>query len=95
MRISKRQGNGSSRLHLRAFSYTLGILCGLYLFSVALFAWSGVNLPFLGRGVVDLVNSVVDGYAPTPGGAFLGLVYGLFWGGIWGWLIAWLYNKLT
>lgn len=95
MRTSKRRGNGSPRLHLRAFSYTLGILCGLYLFSAALLVWSGANLPFFNRGMVDMGSSIFEGYGVSPAGAFAGLIYGLAWGGIWGWLIAWLYNKLV
>jgi hypothetical protein len=78
------------RLNVRAFALACGLLWGVGLFLltwwVILFDGSSSGPTFLGR--------VYRGYAVTPLGSVIGLVWGLVDGAIGGALIAWLYNVL-
>lgn len=82
------------KLKVRSMAYASAVFFGLYLFVAGLLTWSGITLPFLNHGIIEMMSGVFDGYGATPGGAVVGLVYGLVWGGVWGGLIAWLYNTL-
>lgn len=83
------------KLNVRTFAYSCGILYGLYFFLSAVFASTGVWVPFLNFGVVEMTEDMLVGYSATIGGAFVGLVYGFLGGGIMGGVLAWLYNKLS
>jgi hypothetical protein len=73
-----------------ALGLTLGIIWGLVIFVVTL--WAVIE----GRGrALDLLSGYYPGFAVSYGGAVIGLIWGFVSGFIGGVLIAWLYNLFS
>lgn len=79
------------RLNTLAFAFTCSLLWG---FGVFLLAWW--IMAFDGRGVdAGILGHIYRGFAITPMGSVIGLLYALVDGFVGGWLFAWLYNVLN
>jgi hypothetical protein len=79
------------KLNIRALALTFGILWGLGVFVMT---W-WVILTGGAAGAPTLLERVYLGYAFTPLGSVIGLIWGAVDGLICGALIAWLYNRLA
>ncbi len=79
------------RLHVLSFALACGLIWGLGVFVltwwVIWFDGTSPDVTFLGR--------VYRGYAITPAGSAIGLVWGLADGCVGGAIFAWLYNLLA
>jgi hypothetical protein len=79
------------KLNIKAFAVTCGLIWGIGLFMltwwIIAFEGSTEETFFLTR--------IYRGYAITPVGSFIGLVWGLFDGLVGGAVFAWLYNLLA
>ena len=79
------------RLNVMAFALTCSLLWGSGVFICAWWIMS-----FDGRGVdLGVLSHVYRGYAATPMGSVIGLVWGLADGFGGGLIFAWLYNLLS
>lgn len=76
-----------TKLHPVSLGLSLGILSGVLIFFMGLFAMGGYGVEY-----VAMVGSVYVGYAPTFLGSLLGGIWGFIEGFIVGALVAWLYN---
>jgi hypothetical protein len=77
------------KVRVRALALAMGIVWGLGIFGVTLWAIAaqrGLTLSHLGGYYI--------GYTVTFGGAFLGLIWGFANGCVVGALLAWAYNGL-
>ena len=79
------------RLNVKAFALAGGILWGLGLF---LFTWWVIAFDGA-TGEPTLVGRLYRGYAISPVGSMIGLIWAFFDGLIGGALFAWLYNVLA
>lgn len=77
-----------ARLRPLAFGLALGIVWGLGVLIVGLFA---ANMEY-GQAFVTLVSSVYYGYDASMGGSFVGAIWAFIDGLISGIIFAWLYN---
>jgi hypothetical protein len=79
------------KLHVKAFALACGILWGLGLFVVTwwIIAFEGAT------GDPTFIGRVYRGYAISPTGSFVGLIWALVDGVIGGAIFAWLYNVLA
>ena len=77
-----------SKLNVKAFGVSLGILWGAGVLLVGLMAQKGYGLPF-----VDFIGSVYIGYGPSLQGAIIGGLWAFVDAGVGGLIFAWLYNK--
>jgi len=79
------------RLDIKAFALTCGLIWGIGLFLMTwwIIALEGVTgeVPFIGR--------IYIGYAITPAGSVIGLLWALLDGLVGGAIFAWLYNRLA
>lgn len=76
------------KLNIKAFALACGLIWGVGLF---LLTWW--IIVFEGStGEPTLIGMVYRGYAISPTGSVIGLVWGLFDGLIGGAIFAWLYN---
>ncbi len=75
------------KLHVFPFGLALGIVWGVSVFLIGLYAMRGV-----GEAYVNLIGSVYMGYGPTFLGSILGGIWGFFDGLISGIIFALLYN---
>lgn len=78
------------RLHKTAFGLAAGILWGLSIFVVTLWA-----LAAGGGDHLILLAKFYFGYDISVVGAFVGLVWGFIDGFVCGWVFAWLYNRFA
>lgn len=78
------------KLDVKALALTSGILWGLGIFIltwwIIAFDGSSESVTFLGK--------IYRGYAVTPLGSIIGLIWGLVDGLICGGIFAWVYNKM-
>jgi hypothetical protein len=79
------------KLNITAFALAFGIWWGVGLF---IMTWW---LIFLGAvpSEIGIFHELYPGYAMTPIGSFVGLIWGFICGGICGAILAWLYNTLA
>jgi hypothetical protein len=79
------------KLQIKAFALACGILWGLGLFVVTwwIIAFEGAT------GDPTFIGRVYRGYAISPAGSLIGLVWALVDGVIGGAIFAWLYNVLA
>jgi len=78
-------------LNTKAFSLACGLVWGLGLFLLTwwVIAFDGAT------GEVTLIGRLYRGYAISPLGSVIGLLWGLADGLIGGFLFAWLYNLIA
>lgn len=79
------------KLDVKACALTCGLVWGLGLFCVTwwIIAFDGPT------GEVTFIGRVYRGYAISPGGSLVGLIWAFFDGLIGGAVFAWLYNALV
>lgn len=79
------------RLDIKACALTCALIWGLGLFVLTwwVIAFDGPT------GEATLIGRVYRGYAISPPGSLVGLVWGFFDGLIGGAIFAWLYNRLS
>ena len=79
------------KLNVKAFALTCGILWGASLFLLTwwIILWSGAK-----PDTMTFIRYIYRGYAITPMGSVIGLVWAFFDGLIGGAIFAWLYNLL-
>jgi len=79
------------KLNVKAFGLTCGLVWGLGLFALTwwIIAFDGATAE------VTFIGRIYRGYAITPLGSVVGLVWGLADGLIGGVIFAWLYNLLA
>ena len=79
------------KLNIKAFAFASALLWGLGLFAltwwIILFDGATGEATFLGR--------IYRGYAISPVGSMIGLVYGFVDGLFGGAIFAWLYNRIA
>ena len=82
------------RLHVTAFSLTVGFIWGAVILLVAA---SNSIWPDYGHAFLELAASIYPGYQPGPGigSVITGTAYGVVDGAIGGAVFAWLYNVLA
>ncbi len=80
-----------AKLNALKFGIALGIVCGLSLLLLSVYAM----LSSQGLAWIALSGDFYYGYSATPLGAFLGLLYGFIDGFIGGFVFAWIYNRLV
>lgn len=79
------------KFDIKACALTCGLIWGLGLFVLTWWV-----IVFDGpTGEATLIGRVYRGYAISPGGSLIGLVWGFFDGLIGGAIFAWLYNRLS
>ena len=79
------------KLDIKAFALTCGIVWGLGLFVLTwwVIAFDGAT------GEPTLIGHIYRGYAITPLGSVIGLVWAFFDGLVGGAIFAWLYNVIV
>lgn len=77
-------------LNKKVLGLTFGILWALWLLFMTL--WVMVSG---GGNHLSLLGQFYPGYAITPLGALLGIIYAFIDGFLFGWLVGWFYNKLS
>jgi len=79
------------RLNVKAFALACGLIWGLGLFCLTwwIIAFDGAT------GEVTFIGRIYRGYAITPVGSIVGLVWALVDGLIGGAIFAWLYNAIA
>jgi len=79
------------KLNIKAFALSCGIIWGLGLFCFTwwIIAFDGAS------GEPTLIGRLYRGYAISPIGSLIGLVWAFFDGLIAGAIFAWLYNRIT
>jgi hypothetical protein len=79
------------RFNVKAFALTCGIIWGVGLFCLTwwIMAFTGAGRP------TTFISLVYRGYAITPLGSVIGLIWGFFDGLVGGAVFAGLYNFLT
>lgn len=79
------------RFDIKAFALTCGIIWGLGIFFLTwwIIAFEGAT------GDPTALGLIYRGYALSPAGSLIGLVWGFFDGVIGGAVFAWLYNRLA
>lgn len=78
------------KLNLKAFSLTCGLIWGIGLFCLT---WWIIAFDGSSEGP-NFLNRIYRGYAITPLGSVIGLVWAFFDGLVGGAVFAWLYNQL-
>ena len=79
------------RLYIKAFALTCGLIWGIGLF---LMTWWIIALEGA-TGEVPFIGRIYIGYAITPAGSVIGLLWALLDGLVGGAVFAWLYNRLA
>lgn len=79
------------RLDIKAFALTCGLIWGIGLF---LMTWWIIALEGA-TGEVPFIGRIYIGYAITPAGSVIGLLWALLDGLVGGAVFAWLYNRLA
>jgi hypothetical protein len=79
------------RLDIKAFALTCGLIWGIGLF---LMTWWIIALEG-STGEVPFIGRIYLGYAITPAGSVIGLLWALLDGLVGGAVFAWLYNRLA
>ncbi len=79
------------KLNIKAFALTFGLLWGFGLFFLT---WWIIAFDGSSEGP-NFINRIYRGYAITPLGSVIGLVWAFFDGLVGGAIFAWLYNRLT
>lgn len=82
--------NGKNNLSTSSYSLANALLFAIALGALSLFAILGK-----GQEIVELIGTLLPGYAATGSGLFLGLVWGFLIGGIGGIILSWFYNKMV
>ncbi len=80
------------KLNPLALGVALGVVWGVSLFVTT---WVSHYTGYAGLFLEVMAQSIYPGYAITPLGSFLGLVYGFLDGLIGGAVIGWIYNRIT
>lgn len=79
------------KLNIKAFALTFGLLWGFGLFFLT---WWIIAFDGSSEGP-NFLNRIYRGYAITPLGSVIGLVWAFFDGLAGGAIFAWLYNRLA
>ncbi len=79
------------KLNVKAFALTCGMIWGIGLFVLTwwIIAFDGAT------GEPTLIGRVYRGYAVSPTGSFIGLIWAFVDGFIGGAIFAWLYNLVS
>lgn len=79
------------RLNVRAFALTTGLVWGIGVFLLTwwIMAFEGAS------GEVTALGRIYHGYALTPVGSVVGLIWALVDGLLGGAVFAWLYNRFV
>lgn len=79
------------RLNVKAFAFTSALVWGFGLFFLTwwIIAFDGAS------GGPTFIGRIYRGYAVTPAGSVIGLIWALADGFIGGAIFAWLYNRLV
>lgn len=78
-------------LNIKSFSLTTGIILGVGLF---IGTWVAIILK-LDIYALQVYAKLLPGYAVTPVGSIVGLIYGFVKGAVAACIFAWLYNLLN
>lgn len=79
------------KLDIKAFALTCGLLWGIGLF---LLTWWIIAIEG-STGEVPFIGRIYIGYAITPAGSVIGMLWALVDGLVGGAVFAWLYNRLV
>ncbi len=85
--------DGKSIVHkfnILNFGLSVGISFAVYLFAIAMLAWQF----HWGTDLVEITGTWYKGYAPTPLGGLIGILWGFADGFIGGVFVSWIYNML-